>query len=337
MKVARLYGVDDVRLTDEPVPTPGPDHELIRIAAVGLCGSDLHWYRDGGIGDDQLTTPLVVGHEFAGVVEGGPRHGRLVAVDPAIPCEQCEVCRSGHHNLCPTVVFAGHSNQDGALQEFISWPRARLHPLPAALDATDGALLEPLGVALHALDLGQVKLGMTVGVFGCGPIGLLLIQAARAAGATVIASELLGHRRDAARRLGADDVTDPASDQDGGRIANRVDVAFEAAGTDEAIETALAAARPGARVVLAGIPDHDHTTFKASLARRKGLSLVLSRRMNHVYPRAIRLVEQGHIDVRSVVTHRYQLDEIDAALKTAVAREGLKVVVHPSDPHPPAR
>jgi L-iditol 2-dehydrogenase len=198
-------------------------------------------------------------------------------------------------------------------------------------------MLEPLGVALHALDLGHVKVGMTVGVFGCGPIGLLLLQAARAAGATVIASELLAHRREAAHRLGADDVIDPTSDHDRARIDQSVDVAFDASGTDAAIETALVAARPGARVVLAGIPDEDRTTFQASLARRKGLSLVLARRMNHVYPRAIRLVEQGHVDVRSVVTHHYPLDQIAAALTTAVARDGLKVVVHPSDPHPPAR
>jgi L-iditol 2-dehydrogenase len=334
MRVARLHGVNDVRVSDEPDPIPKPDHELIRIEAVGLCGSDLHWYREGGIGDAQLSHPLVVGHEFAGVIEGGPQHGRLVAVDPAIPCEHCVVCRSGHHNLCPSVVFAGHSTQDGALQEFISWPRARLHPLPATFTASDGAMLEPLGIALHALDLGHVKLGMTIGVFGCGPIGLFLVQAARAAGAaSVVASEPLAHRRDAAHRLGADDVIDPRSDHELAHIEDTVDVAFDAAGSDEAIEAALLAARPGARVVLAGIPDDDRTTFRASLARRKGLSLVLARRMNHTYPRAIRLVERGHVDVRSVVTHHYPLEQIAAALSTAVAREGLKVMVHP---HPSA-
>ena len=267
-----------------------------------------------------------------GVSDGGryPRwrvlvDGERVAVDPAVPCERCPTCRDGHRNLCPEVRFAGHGDQDGALAEFVAWPSALLHPLPDMLSDADGALLEPLGVAVHALDLGHVRVGAAVGVVGCGPIGLLLLQVARAAGATtVVAVDPLPHRREAARRLGADQVLSP------GDAAEPVDVAFETAGTDDAVDAALEMARPGARVVLVGIPDDDRTTFSASVARRKGLTLVLVRRMKDVYPRAIALVQQGRVDLGPLVTGRYPLERVDEAFRAASSREGLKVVVEPA-------
>jgi L-iditol 2-dehydrogenase len=300
---ARIHGTGDVRVADEPVRAPGPGESLVRVEAVGLCGSDLHWYEEGGIGDARLEHPLVVGHEFAGVVEGGPLDGRRVAVDPAVPCGRCERCLEGHHNLCPNVVFAGHGSCDGGLREYLSWPTEALHPLPASMDGVTGAMLEPLGVAIHALDLGHVHLGADVAVVGCGPIGLLLVAVARAAAQLV---------------AGPEDIP-----------AVEVDVAFEAAGSDSAVEVAMRVARPGARVVLAGIPTDDRTSFSAALARRKGLTIVMVRRMKAVYPRAIRLVEQGLVEVDWLVSHRYPLSRAGEAFSVAAARSGLKVVVEP--------
>jgi L-iditol 2-dehydrogenase len=333
MDAVRLYGVKDLRLVREPRPSAPAGGSLIRVTAVGLCGSDLHWYSEAGIGDARLSRPLVVGHEFAGVIEGGRRHGERVAVDPAIPCGVCETCRDGYGNLCPNVRFAGHGELDGALREYLAWPTHLLHPLPDALSDADGAMLEPLGVAIHALDLGHLRLGASVAVVGCGPIGLMLIQVARLAGATtVIAVEPLAHRAEAARRLGADRVvgSDGASAPSWGDLAGRgVDVAFEVAGNDAAVANAMAATRPGGRVVLVGIPDDDRTAFPASLARRKGLTIALSRRMNDVYARAIRLVELGRVDVSTIVTDTYPLDRAAAAFDAAADRRGLKVVVTP--------
>jgi L-iditol 2-dehydrogenase len=326
MTAARLHGVRDIRTHAEAIPTAGVGEELVRITAVGLCGSDLHWFTQAGIGDARLTRPLVPGHEFAGVIEGGPRNGLRVAVDPALPCRRCAMCLDGYRNLCPDVVFAGHSGRDGGLQQYLAWPSWALHPLPEGMNAVDGAMLEPLGVALHALDLGHLRIGSSIAVVGAGPIGLLLAQAARRAGATrVVVVEPLAHRREAAIRYGADVVldVDDAVDDIG------ADAVFELAGNDDAVEIALRAARPGARVVLGGIPDGDRTSFQASLARRKGLTLVLVRRMNEAYPRAIRLVEQGLIDVASIVTHRYPLDEVAQAFVVAADRQGLKVVIEP--------
>lgn len=331
MRVARLHGTEDLRLTDEPMPQVPAGWSRIRVIAVGLCGSDLHWYTEGSIGDARLDRPLVVGHEFAGVIDDGSRSGERVAVDPAIPCGVCSTCRTGHRHLCPSVVFAGHGTHDGALREFLAWPTQLLHPLPASLSAVDGAMLEPLGVAVHAIDLGHVRLGASVAVLGCGPIGLLLLQAVRAAGATtVIAVEPLAHRRAAAQRLGADVVLSPEEANDPEwttATATAVDVAFEIAGSDAAVETAMAMVRPGGRVVLAGIPDADRTSFPAGLARRKGLTIAMSRRMAEVYPRATALVTQGLVDVASVVSERYPLEHAPAAFEAAAARTGLKTVV----------
>jgi L-iditol 2-dehydrogenase len=323
--VARLYGVGDLRVSDEPTPEPGPGRTLVRVAAVGICGSDLHWYAEGGIGDARLAHPLIPGHEMAGVTPDGT----LVAIDPAIPCRRCEMCHAGHHNLCPDIEFAGHGEFDGGLREYIAWPHEYLFPLPAGLSAADGAMLEPLGVAIHAMDLAHPRPGMTVAVAGCGPIGLLLVQLARACGASyVLAADPLGHRREAAARYGADEVT--ATLTDGRPPGLGVDVAFEVGGTDEAVLAALAVARPGARVPLVGIPATDQTAFPAALARRKGLTLTMVRRMGAVYPRAIALVARGTVDVSTVVTDRYPLEDAAGAFRQAAGRCGLKTIIEPA-------
>lgn len=333
MRVARLHGVGALALHDEAAPVAGPGSSLVRVEAVGLCGSDLHWYADGGIGDATLLRPLVLGHEIAGVVQGGPLDGQRVALDPAVPCGTCDTCLSGHRNLCPVVRFAGHGAVDGGLQELIVWPDAQLHPLPAGIGAAQATVLEPLGVAVHAVDLAHVRLGSSVAVIGCGPIGLLLLQVLRAAGAArVIAVEPLAHRRDAARRYGADSVLDPAQLRPDGVFvtglgAEGVDVVLEVVGSAAAVELAVRAARPGGRVVLVGIPDDDRTSFPASVARRKGLTIAVARRMKEVYPRAIALVAAGLVDAASLVTHRYPLEDVARAFRGAAAREGLKVVV----------
>jgi L-iditol 2-dehydrogenase len=330
MQSVRLHAAHDVRLHEEPVPAAGAGETLVRVSAVGICGSDLHWFDEGGIGATMLERPLVLGHELAGVTLGGVR----VAVDPSISCGTCDLCLEGHANLCESVRFAGH-DEDGALREWIAWPERCLFPLPDALSDADGAMLEPLGVALHAVDLAHVRPGATVGVFGCGPIGWLMIQVVRAAGAArVMATDLPArpHRLDAARALGAEVFA--ADGCEGGAIrlatgGRGLDVALEAAGENEAVDAAVEAVRPGARVVLAGIPSTARTTFVASTARRKGLTLVLARRMKHVYHRAIGLVETGRVDVTSCVTHRFALGDCRAAFETASLRQGMKVLIEP--------
>ena len=333
MRAARLHAVGDLRVAEEPEPAAeGPDVSLVRVTAVGICGSDLHWWDEGAIGDARISHPLVLGHEGAGVIADGPRRGERVAIDPAIPCETCRACRDGYRNLCYRIRFAGHGDTDGMFREVMTWPSHLLHPLPDGVSDAGGALLEPLGVAIHSVDLGHLPFAGTASVIGCGPIGLLLIQLLTVAGArSVLAVEPMAHRRDAAERAGADVVVDPAAD-----LAEAgVDVAFEAAGNDEGVALAMASVRPGGRVVLAGIPGDDAISFGASHARRKGLTIAMVRRMNEVYPRAISLAERKLVDLDSVVTSRSGLGEIAEAFGAAARRTGLKAVIEPQRLKPP--
>ena len=334
MKAARLYGVTDLRIEEIPdLAGPDPGHSLVRVTAVGLCGSDLHWYSEGGIGDDQVDHPVVPGHEMGGVAVTGPFAGQRVAIDPAIPCGRCEQCRTGDHNLCPEVRFAGHGIIDGGLREFMLWPDAQLHPIPATVSDAGAALLEPLGVAIHTLDLSHLQLGADVLVTGAGPIGLLTVRLARLRGAhRIFVTEPHAHRRDAALSFGADaawpvdDAAGAVLEAAGGR---GVDVAIEAAGTDDAIATGIGAVRPGARVILAGIPDNDRMVVPSAAARRKGLTLVFVRRMRDVYPRAIALAASGLVDLDGLATARFSLSEAVAGFRHAAARNGLKTVITP--------
>ncbi len=229
VKAVRLHGPADLSVGEESAPVAGPGEELVRVVAVGLCGSDRHWFMEGGIGDAVISRPLVLGHEIAGVIETGPRKGQPVVVDPAIPCGSCDLCQRDLGYLCRDVRFAGHGITDGGLRQLMAWPRAQLEPLPESIDISAAALLEPLAVALHAVDLGQVGPGMRAGVFGCGPIGLMLVEALRRLGVeSIVATDPLAHRREAARSLGAGEVRMP-----GRTLTGRVDVAFEVSGEDD--------------------------------------------------------------------------------------------------------
>jgi L-iditol 2-dehydrogenase len=340
MLALRLHPDRQLRLHDEPIPEPGPGEVLVRVTEVGLCGSDRHWLVDGGIGDAVLDAPLVLGHEFAGVIASGPNAGRRVAVDPAVACGTCEPCRTGAPNLCLNIRFAGHGRTDGALREFLCWPESAAYPLSERIGAGEGALIEPLSVAIHAMDLGDVSAGDTVGVIGCGPIGLLLVALCRSAGtATIVATDPHGHRQAAASRFGADRVI-PArgATDDGAEIlattgGRGLDVVFDASGEPPAVDGSVIAARPGGRVVFVGIPSVDRTTFTASVARRKGLTLILSRRSTpDAFRRAVVLAEAGSIDLASLITLRVPLTEGVRAFEALTAREGLKAIVEPAGP-----
>lgn len=215
----------------------------------------------------------------------------------------------------------------------MAWPVSNLHRLPDSLTFAEGVLLEPLGTALFAADLAHLRAGMTVGVYGCGPIGLLLVRVARLMGALqVLVTEPLTHRLEAALQLGATQAFVARDGAEREHILSAtngrgVDVAFEAAGDNEAVETAIATTRPGGTVALIGIPGDDRTSFQASTARRKGLTIKLVRRMKHAYPRAIAMVASGLLELSPLVTHRFPLEEYQQAFETAARREGIKVLI----------
>lgn len=347
MQAARLYGPRDLRVDDVPEPElPGPGEVMIKVTAVGICGSDLHTYEDARIGDTAVQEPLVLGHEFGGEVlaagvEALDAHGEAlqpgqrVAVDPATPCFRCEMCEMGHPNLCRRLHFCGLWPDDGALQERMIVSARSCFPVPDEVTDAGIALLEPLGVALHAVDLGKLKVAHSAAVIGCGPIGLLITRLARLSGADPIyAFDCYPWRVEKAKAWGATDAWtvdagDPVArirEITGGR---GIDVVFEAAWADHSIAQAAEMARLGGRVVLVGIPSNDELTMRHSAARRKGLTVMLSRRMKHTYPRSIHIATtQRGLDLDDLISHRFPLSQAPRAFAMNVAYEpGVQKIV----------
>ncbi len=346
MLAARLHGPADLRV--ERVPHPGPPERgqvLVRVNCTGVCGSDLHSYQDARIGDTPIGGPLILGHEFSGVItavgpdsEDGrfePLHpGTRVAVDPAQPCHRCEFCEHGHPNLCARLAFCGNYPYGGSFCEWMHMPARSCFPIPDSLDDTQGALLEPLGVAIHTVDFAKLKVGNSLAILGAGPIGLLILQVARLAGANpIFITDRFSWRLKLARKWGGipihfdrQDATARIMKATNGR---GVDVAVEAAWADQSVEQAAEMVRLGGRLVLVGIPGDDRLQLKHSVARRKGLTIIMSRRMKHVYPRAIRLTEQGRVDLHGLVSHRLPLKSTVEAFRmnTAYRDKVVKVII----------
>lgn len=351
MRASRLYGIRDLRLEELPRPEPGPGQVLLQVASVGVCGSDVHYYLHGRIGTQVVTGPIILGHEFSARVAAlGPPNpqctvsdlqvGQLVAVDPGVSCRHCEPCMQGHPNLCPNVRFCATPPVDGVLAEYTVMPAENCFPLPPEVDVIQGAMLEPLGVALHSVDLAHLLPGYTVAVLGAGPIGLLIAAVARASGASQIyMTEPLPERRRFASEYVADTVLNPDDSDVPARIlaltgGRGVDVAFEAAGARETPQQAAAVVRIGGSVIIAGIPaEEDAMTFIASVARSKGLTIKMVRRMKHAYPRAIRLAQSAAIDLSPLATHRFPLGQVGEAFEMVAGyKDGvLRAMIQVSD------
>ena len=333
MRAARLHGIGDLRLEDVPRPEPSAGQVLLQVICVGVCGSDAHYYREGRIGNQVIDEPLILGHEFSARVVGlgegatGIGLGQLVAVEPAVSCGDCEWCNQGHPNLCPKVRFCGCPPYDGVLAEYVALPAENCYPLPAGVDPVEAVMLEPLGIAIHAVDLAHLRPGQTVVVLGAGPIGLLIAAVARASGAAqVLMSEPLADRRGFAEGYCADVVLDPGRVDIGSEVlrltgGRGVDVVFEAAGAPDTCQQAADSVCIGGKVIVAGIPEDDRMLLTASVIRRKGLTIKLVRRMKHTYPRAIRMVQKGMVEVRSVARPVLPLDQVRTAYEMVARYE----------------
>ncbi|MBN1305579.1 MAG: alcohol dehydrogenase catalytic domain-containing protein [Anaerolineales bacterium] len=333
MKAARLHGIRDMRIDEVPDPEPGAGEALVKVRAMGVCGSDVHFYLDGRIGEAVVTPPFILGHEFAGEIVAlgpdtdGPAVGARVAIDPAIPCMRCEVCLDGNINCCPNTRFPASPPVQGGMCEYYAQPAHLCVPLPDSLDFSDGAMLEPLGIGIHVMTLARIKPGDSVAILGAGPIGQVLLQLALASFTrAVYVSEPVAKRREMAKRAGAaavcnPDEGDPAEwllEQTHGR---GVDVAIEAAWGKEAVGQAVQMARPGGKVVVVGIPRKDITTYPNGPARSKGLTILMSRRMKSVHERGIALIKRGIVDLQSLITHRFRLDQSPQAFELAASLE----------------
>ncbi len=337
MKAAVLYGAQDIRIDERPAPKkPGPERVTVRVRAVGLCGSDLSYYQKGGV-SAPLQRPLVLGHEAAGdVVAVGPRVtgvavGDRVSIEPGSPCWRCEACRSGQYNLCPLMSFMGSRSGDGALQEYVDWPAGLVHPILPTLSYEDAALVEPVSVAFAAVARARISLGDRVLILGSGAIGLATLQLARAAGASFVAVSDMRVRRVAlARQLGADQVIDIGSLGEGalplpdGSIGTVVDTT----GSARAIAQAHDVVKPGGSLVLVGL---SHETLPLSILQLvyRQYAIYGVYRYSNTFTRVIDLMTDQRIAVAPLITHRFPLAEIEAALITAShGDDAVKVMIH---------
>lgn len=322
MLVAELVGQRQFRLVDQAVEPPGPGEVQVRVGGVGICGSDVHSYAEGAIGDTPCVYPMVLGHEPAGTVvrvgEGvtGWSAGDRAALEPAIYCYHCEFCRAGRHNICANIKFLSNPGYPGFFREFANLPATNLLPIPPEMSLELATIVEPLAVAMHSLEFAALTPSDTVAVFGAGPIGLLTIASLKAAGAgRVWAVEPVAHRRDLALQMGADVALDPGeldvSKQILADTANRgVDCAIDCAAKEHTHNWAFRVLRNGGRMLLTGIHSAAVVGFEVSHMRRKEIAIFNVRRSNHEPAGALRFVTGKPALFAPMVTHRRPLADI---------------------------
>ena len=350
MMAGVMQGTRDLQIESRPVPEPGPGDALVRIKRCGVCGSDIHYYMHGAIGDFVVRDPMILGHECAGVVEAVGSEvthlspGDRVAIEPGHTCGKCAYCKTGNYNLCPDVVFMATPPVDGAFCEYVAWPADFVYPLPDEMSFEEGTLMEPLSVGIWAtMRRGEVKPGASIAVFGSGPIGCCVLQAARVAGAsTLIAVDLDDYKLNFARQFGATHAINAREEDPLVRIDEivkgttglfaaygGVDIAFETAGALAATRGALAATRRGGVAVLVGLPPEPMVELDIVGAAIKEIDIRGEFRYANCYPPAISLVSSGQVKVDALVTHHYPLAGAAEALEFAHEAKGesMKVMI----------
>jgi L-iditol 2-dehydrogenase len=325
-----------IELEERPVPEPGPGQVLVEVTSVGVCGSDVHWFTEGRIGDLAVDGPLVLGHEAAGVVRSlGPGVTRLevgqrVAMEPGIPCRRCRACRAGQYNLCPDIRFFATPPVDGAFARYVVHEEDFCYPLPDHVSDDAGALLEPLSVGIWSTWKAGISVGDRVLVTGAGPIGLVVTAVARAAGAReVIVSDAQPARLPRAAKMGATTVVDALNEPEALRDLD-ADVLIECSGASAALEAGLRALRGGGRAVVVGMSPESHPRVALAVVQWREIELTGTFRYANTYPTAVAMAAAGTIDLDGLVTGHYGLAQVEEALG-AGGRDPLAVkpVVHP--------
>ncbi len=340
MIAAELVSTHQFRLSEMSDEDPAPGQVQVRVAAVGICGSDLHYYSEGAVGDTACVFPMVMGHEPSGTVVKcgagvtGWAPGDRAALEPAHYCYHCEFCRTGHHNVCANIRFLSTPGHPGFFREFVNLPAANLLPIPPAMSMEMATVIEPLAVALHSMQFAALSADDDVAIIGAGPIGLLTIACAKLAGARRIwAVDPVVHRRGLAMRMGADVTLDPAdlsmiAKDTGGR---GVDCAIDCAAKAHTTNDAIRAARNAGRVVITGIHSQTHVGFEMSPLRRKELTVFNVRRSNHESQAALEMMAARPELFAPLVTHARPMDRIAEAFAIAEGYlDGVgKMVVKP--------
>lgn len=341
MKVAVMEGIGKMGYVERPIPEVKPDEVLVKLEYVGICGSDMHYYETGAIGDYVVEPPFVLGHEPGGtVVEVGSnvKHlkvGDRVALEPGKTCGKCEFCRSGKYNLCPDVIFFATPPVDGVFQEYVAHEAALCFKLPDNVSTLEGALIEPLAVGFHAANQGNAHAGQTAVVMGAGCIGLVSMMALKAEGVSkVYVVDVMQKRLDKALELGANGVinameTDTVEELMRLTDGKGCDLAIETAGTEITTRQCVHAVKKGATIVCVGYSKTGEMTLPMSLALDKEIRFETVFRYRHIYPMAIDAVAAGKVNLKGIVTDIFEFNDIQNAMDRSVADKAniVKAVV----------
>lgn len=330
MKVAIMTGVGKMELTTRDIPKPKPDEALVRVEYVGVCGSDIHYYENGGIGENIVKPPFVLGHEAGGtVVEVGSevknlKPGDRVALEPGKTCGKCEFCKTGRYNLCPDVIFFATPPVDGVFQEYVAHEADLCFKIPDNMDTMEAALIEPLAVGFHAARQGGAQAGQTAVVTGAGCIGLVSMMALKAMGVSkVIVVDIMKKRLDKALELGATHVVNGREQDTVEAImeltdGKGADLVIEAAGSEITASQAIHFTKKGATIVMVGYSASGKITLPMGLALDKELTFKTVFRYRHIYPMAIEAVSEGRVNLKGIVTDIFPLDDIQNAMDSSV-------------------
>ena len=335
-QAAVLYAPHDIRIEERPVPKPGPREVLIEIKAVGVCGSDVHYYEHGRIGSYVVRQPLILGHEASGIIvdvgEGvnKGRVGERVAIEPGIPDGVCEQCRSGRYNLCPNVRFFGTPPIDGAFTNYVTIPESFAYKLPDQMSDEEGALIEPLSVGLWACRKAMLRGADHVLITGAGPVGVLALKVALALGATQITmTDVSPQRLEMGRKLGATRTVNVA-ETPLTNVGVEADVLIECSGNQKALMDGIRSLRPAGKAVAVGMNPGEEVSVPMSFLQNREITLTGTFRYANTYADAIALVATGHIDLKPIITGHYALEETEQALQaTKNDPANIKSVVVP--------
>jgi L-iditol 2-dehydrogenase len=344
MKTACLTSLGKAELIDIPEPDISGGKHLVRVKSCGLCGSDLHYYRTGKIGDAVCDYPHFMGHEPAGIVEKAPAgsslvEGDRVAIEPGLHCGECEFCKSGRINICPNVKFLATPGIPGAFQKYLALEECQLVKIPDSISFEEAALLEPMGVAFHAVvNLAKIRKGDDVAIFGAGAIGLLTLAVAKLYGCgNAFIVDPLDYRLDFARKhAGADFTVNPDKEDALAFIMEKtngrgVDVSFEAAGAQQSFEMTFESVAIGGKALLIGIPEIEKISFDPHSMRRKELQIMNVRRSNKTLHKCVELAAAKEIDLGPYATHSFPLEQIDEAISiTGNYRDNvIRTIINP--------
>ncbi|KAK2167480.1 hypothetical protein LSH36_27g06046 [Paralvinella palmiformis] len=330
-------------LEERPIPEPGPGEVQVAIQSVGICGSDVHYWTNGSIGDFILRSPMVLGHESSGIISKlgpGVKHlaiGDRVALEPGVPCRMCEFCKKGRYNLCPEIQFLATPPVHGDLSRYHVHAADFCYKLPDHMSLDEGALLEPLAVGVHACTRGGITIGDKVLVCGAGPIGLVCMMTAKAMGADeVIVTDISDTRLAVAKSMGATHTLKVSGEpNDVARVVRSVlgsppRVSVECSGAESSVKTAIYATKSGGMVLLVGMgaPEVQIPLPAHILAREVDIRGIF--RYANSYPIALDMVASGRVDVKPLITHHFTLEETLQAFKTSKTGEGgaIKVMIH---------